>query len=438
MGNTHLLNDLQIQQFITNGYLQLHVDCGSDFHQRIYQQIESTFASEGNVGDNILPRVPKIQRVFDHSVLQGALISLLGENYTMNPHRHCHLNAPDGGDQRWHKDCYVSDHNIRHPRFHWILAFYYPQDTTEKMGPTALLPRMHFCKSISSDDPKHATEPEVLLCGKAGTVTLVHFDAWHRATANRSTKKRYMLKFQFIRMQDPHQPSWNHQQQTWKNGQKNEVAVDVWNWLSGNTNSIKKGSHQPDLIHVMQQETLDSIGETTAKTPDNLYGTNPTAGEAAQKLSVIGSPTVSELTQVLSSPHWWVRAMTVDVLTKIGPSAKDAIPALAERADDDHWWVRRNTIEALGTIGLFNLSTIGLLGQKLADPDYRVRRNAAISLAKSGSQASPVISMLTTTLNDEDRYTRFYAALALQRIDTNSPKNTLINTSVHPDQKQKN
>ena len=253
MDSTYLLSDLQIQQFITNGYLQLYVDCGPNFHQQIYQQIESMFAGEGNVGNNILPRVPKIQQVFDHPVLQGALISLLGEGYTMNPHRHCHLNTPSGGGQRWHKDCYVFDHNIRHPRFHWVLAFYYPQDTDEDMGPTALLPGMHFCKSISSDDPEHATEPEVLLCGKAGTVTLVHFDAWHRATTNRSTKKRYMLKFQFARMQEPHKPSWNHQQKTWKNEQKNEVAEDVWNWLGGGTNPIKNGSSWLNLINAMKK-----------------------------------------------------------------------------------------------------------------------------------------------------------------------------------------
>ena len=43
MGSTHLLSDSQIQQFITNGYLQLHVDCGPNFHQEVYQQIESMF-----------------------------------------------------------------------------------------------------------------------------------------------------------------------------------------------------------------------------------------------------------------------------------------------------------------------------------------------------------------------------------------------------------
>ena len=88
MDSSYLLSDSQIQQFITNGYLQLHVDCGPNFHQEVYQQIESMFEGEGNVGNNILPRVPKIQRVFDHPALQGALISLLGEGYTMNPHRH--------------------------------------------------------------------------------------------------------------------------------------------------------------------------------------------------------------------------------------------------------------------------------------------------------------------------------------------------------------
>ena len=114
----------------------------------VAQLLRKVGIEDGNLGNNILPRIPLIQRVFDHPALVGALTSLLGPDYTMNPHRHCHLNPPGSPGQSWHKDCYVFDHNFRHPRFHWLLALYYPQDVSEAMGPTGTLPGTQFIETI--------------------------------------------------------------------------------------------------------------------------------------------------------------------------------------------------------------------------------------------------------------------------------------------------
>lgn len=460
---TNLLDDAQIQQFITDGYITVRADYTPEFHQDIYQQIEAMFESEGNTGNNILPRIPQIQKVFDHPALKGALTSLLGEGYIMNPHRHCHLNPPESRGQQWHKDCYVFDHNIRHPRFQWVLALYYPQDTTEDMGPTGLLPGKQFHKRVSHADPQLAREPAVPLCGDAGTVSLVHFDAWHRATPNLSTKKRYMLKFQFARMHPPQGPSWNYESHEWKgnaNDENRATSADVWNWLCGNRSSSaldasgngvstlvaalqnesetvrlnaaytlgKMGQSVVSvLIDAMQKETLASIEETTAKPPDNLHGTNPTAGYAAQALSAIGSQAIPALVEALDAENWWVRAMTADILTKIGQSAGDAVPALIERANDEHWWVRRNAIEALGTIESCSPDVMALLIDAVRDEDYRVRRNAALTLAKLGQPVDEAIPPLVEMLDDENRYNRFYAVNTLRRIDTSAAREALVN-----------
>ena len=93
--------------------------------------------------------------------------------------------------------------NLRHPQFYWVLAFYYPQNTTSDMGPTGLLPGYQAYKTVSDPDPQKTEEKPLALCGPAGTVALVHFDAWHRATENTSNKNRYMLKFQVARMSEP-------------------------------------------------------------------------------------------------------------------------------------------------------------------------------------------------------------------------------------------
>ena len=183
----------------------------------------------------------------------------------------------------------------------------------------------------------------------------------------------------------------------------------------------------PVLIDAMRKETLGSIEETTAKPPDNLHGTNPTAGCAAQALSAVGSQAVPALIETLEDEEWWVRAMTADVLTKIGQSAGDAVPALIERANDEHWWVRRNAIEALGTIGSCSADATSLLVNAVRDEDYRVRRNAALTLAKLGHPTDQAIPGLVGMLEDENRYNRFYAANALRRIDTYAAREALVN-----------
>ena len=79
----YLLNLEQIQDFIVNGYIQIHADFPADLHGDIYQQIEEVFAKEGNPGNNLLPRIPEIQRVFEHPKVCGALIGTLEAQNTL-------------------------------------------------------------------------------------------------------------------------------------------------------------------------------------------------------------------------------------------------------------------------------------------------------------------------------------------------------------------
>ena len=400
-----------------------------------------------------MPRVPQIGRVFEHPNVQGALTSLLGPDYILNPHRHCHLNPPGRSGQQWHKDCYVYDHNLRHPRFYWVLAFYFPQDTTEDMGPSGVLPGMQMYKTISAVDPEQTQEEARAFCGPAGTVALIHFDSWHRATENVSTKNRYMLKFQFARTREPEKPTWDHQSRAWSPGMEDRhpaLSRDVWSWLCGkpkkkqqppkgdlkNLLSVSKRGSEcerldaayglaefgapavPELVAAMREEALATIAETEAKTPDNAHGTNPTSGCAALALASIGEPAAGALAGMLSDEHWWVRAVAAHVLGRLGASAMEAEPALRKAMSDRHWWVRRNALEALSAIGVFSDELIADLTDALGDEDYRVRRNAALTLAKSGEAGCIALEALREMLEDDNRYNRFYAAYGLKQIDT--------------------
>lgn len=455
-----LLSDEQVQQFIVDGYLLVQAEYPEPFHRDVYTQIEHVFDEEGNLGNNILPRIPQIGQVYEHPNVKGALTSLLGPGYIMNPHRHCHLNPPGRKGQSWHKDCYVYDHNLRHPRFYWVFGFYYPQDTTEDMGPTGIIPGTHMYKNISNPDPAQTKESELRLCGRAGTVAIVHFDAWHRATENVSDRNRYMLKFQFARMHEPDAPSWDHKSALWSFAGPDahpEISQDVWHWMRGGKKKTKSSTGSvaalaeeltegteaqrlnvayqladlgsvavPALIDAMRVETLSTLEETEAKTADNAHGTNPTIGVAAHGLSVLGKDAVPALVGVLSDDHWWVRAVAANVLGRMGSDALIAESALMKAVDDAHWWVRRNAIEALGLMGVQSGAFVHALGKTVTDEDYRVRRNAALALAKMGAAGASAIPGLIEMLEDENRYNRFYATLALRRIGTPEAQEVLL------------
>ena len=94
LDTNYLLTDEQMMQFITKGYLVLQNDMPDQLHQSIMNQINHVMHNEGNPGNNILPRVPDIQQLFDTPIVKGALSSVLGPDYYMHPHRHCHYNQP--------------------------------------------------------------------------------------------------------------------------------------------------------------------------------------------------------------------------------------------------------------------------------------------------------------------------------------------------------
>ena len=499
---TRLLDDAAMRQFIVDGYLQVQADLPAAVHHRICRRIDAVLAKEDNPGDDILPRVPDIQQVFDAPSVRGALTSLLGPNYAIHPHRHCHDLGPGAGGQHWHKDDYVGDQNVRHHRFRWVMAFYYPQEVSADMGPTAIVPGRQSYNTVYDNDlartvdeleierngavetgrlANHdpaavgrvagrlaresahtAAHGELPLCGKAGTVNLVNFDTWHRATANRSDKMRYMLKFQFTRMREPAAgPSWNSTNPRWQpvaHDTDPALSEDVWNWLCGRerldttaNGSLPKllaalrasdetvclhaayalaamgASVAPELVEVLRQEAPARFRHNAGRSRANPAGGNPSELYSAHALSVVGSPAVAALSAALEDGEWAVRAAAADTLGNIGARAKPAVPALLRALEDDCLWVRRNALETLGTIGCATGGVVTGLLAALQDGDHRVRRNAAIALSKLARPAAneAVPGLLETLIRDE-RYVSFYAATALGRIGTREARNALL------------
>ncbi|TBL77817.1 HEAT repeat domain-containing protein [Paenibacillus thalictri] len=479
-----LLTDAQMRQFITEGYLLLHADFAPEFHAAVQANLNEVYQNEGNPGNNILPRIPELQSVFDHPVVQGALTSVLGEGYMMHPHRHGHFNkqAEAGG---WHKDSYWGHQKVRNHRPWWAMIFYFPQDVSVEMGPTGIMPGTQTYQSRVFD--RDETAEEVKSAGPAGTLAIVHYDIWHRATANISGKDRYMLKFQFMRTAIPVEASWNHTEAEWSTPAELSAAVqqhevvwrDIWNWLTGNSSAgTTEAVADRDAAQAAKwMQELQSEDQTVrAKAADELgllgaaaqaaapllaqqleAGYEPLALNAAYALGRMGERGIAELLQALSHPtkavsraagyglsiagkaavQGLIEQVTQQpsvnaanhaafALGEIGAEAAEAVPALAalhSHADEN---VRRTAVESLGMIGTPHEAVVAGLERGLKDADSQVRFNAATALARLGSKAEHAVPAIEQALQDENRYVRATAAEALYYVGTEKAKNALL------------
>ena len=446
MDEKYLLDDRAMMDFIIDGYITLQTELPAAFHRQVYRQTDEIFAAEGNPGNDILPKVAALQEVFDQPVVRGALTSILGPDYIMHPHRHCHANEPGSSGQNFHQDSYEDDQNVRHHRTRWVMAFYYPQDVSAEMGPTAVLPGSQYYYT-----PEQAhTQPELPLCGKAGTLTIVHYDLWHRAMPNLSTRKRYMGKFLFCRMREPQSPSWNKGQQataTWKADRHPGMWKHVKNWLAGDPAATGDSLFDADelcrWLAALQGATetarldaayaLGEIGaaavphlvevlrrEAQASLQNNLdtSQTNPSQLYSVYALSAVGAAAVPALLELLQDENWWMRAAAAAILGDIGQPAPPAIAALTAALRDESAWVRRNAAEALGIIGPDAAQAVPELLALLADEQSWVRHNAVSTLARIGPAAREAVPTLRQALkNDAAGYVRSNARVALDKLE---------------------
>ncbi len=453
----YLLSDDVMRDFIVNGYVVVKPALPPDFHKSVFQQTLGIIEKEGNLGNNnLLPKVPMLQQVFDDPAVHGALTSILGQNYIMNQHRACHYHPPGSKAQDWHKD-YPLGGNVRYHRTRLAMAFYYPQDVTEDMGPTAIQPATQYYMTPSED-------AGLSLCGEPGTVTIVHYELWHRATENRSDKIRFMLKFLFCRTEEPQQPSWNAEDPNWESNRTAPVEHQamwehLWKWYHGGQNgeiNLTTASSPNDLSRLMcaLQDGLNDENEATRLNAAYALGnigepaiptlievlrqesksawnrnldrgdfTNPSQLDTIYGLAAVGEPAVPVLTEVLGDTDWWTRAGAAAALGCMGEPAHGAVPALVEALKDDSEWVRRNAADTLGNIGQSARSAVPALIEALGDnrtvsrwslSDSPLRENAIIALAKMGQLPQTAIPVLKDALQDENQYIRSWAAIALE------------------------
>ncbi|MCZ7648645.1 MAG: HEAT repeat domain-containing protein [Planctomycetota bacterium] len=473
-----LLTDTQVQQFLVNGFLVLNDELPQSFHDTLRRQCAAVAERRGgNPGNNILPHVPALQAVFESPAIKGALTSILGPRFCMHPHRHMHENRNSAGGG-WHKDSYWGyKRQMRHHRPWWVMIMYYPQDTTTEMGPTGVIP------GSASHQTRDGDEGALGVTGKAGTFFMIEYDIWHRATPNTSGLERYMLKFEFIRLEAPHQAAWNDAGSAWDPASEPAVPAahrGMWrqqlNWLRGHGAPHRGPKLEPALAldealkllvsenpkdRARAADELEHHGaEAASAVPVLAKALNdsyePAALNAAYALAAIGEPAVAAVGQVFLNAEPPARLNATYALAAMG---REAVPALLEalrHADasvrthaafalgeipgtggdvrealeratrDEEAAVRQHAVEALSMKGAASKASVPALLERLADPEDEVRFNAVLALARLGSSAAEAVEALAGCLLDPNRYVRGYAVEALHQIGTPDALSVLI------------
>lgn len=469
-----LLTDEQMRQFVTHGFVAFKSTLPRDVHDTIFNKFEAFYSANGHIGNNILPSLPELQLVYDDPVLRGALSSVLGRGYVMHQHRYIHGNKPGTPAGGWHKDSYWGyTRKVRNHRPWWAMIMYYPQDTPLERGPTAVLKgRQHYMTRAAED-----MRGDVPVAGEAGTFFIIHYDIWHRSSANTSEMRRYMSKFEFFRVDSPETlggPSWNCVDRLWREPDVSDLTwkhrnqwLRTWDWMAGNkpgTSSVAAPTQSiADLITLLSDsdeicrndaaDTLGLLGAEAGKAVPSLIQSLNDPCEAAglnaayalasigrkavtpliQSLSsesetvvrharyalgAMGSPAASALLEATESSNAGVRASAAFALGELPGGKGKVTDALAKLANDSDDLVRLWAVEALGLRGKASADAVPTLADRVEDKDVEIAFSAPIALARIGSTAKAAVPSLIRALKHENRYVRGHSLEALHRIGT--------------------
>ncbi len=452
------LSDEQLRHFIAAGYVPLQSSLPASYHRQIFKRFDEIHREIGHFGNNLLPLVPELGELFEDPVVKGALQTVLGNSYSMHPHRALHSNPPGSPEQGFHKDSYWGYvRRVRNHRPWWVMIMYYPQSTPVKKGPTGVMSGSQHL----NQQPKDYCSPAAI-SGKAGSLVLIHYDIWHRKMLNQTELHRYMFKFEFTRLCAPKpndRDAWVAPRRKVK-PDLSPVWESVWNWLAGRP--TLRPSQRSQAIDAMADELgsanewrgiragyeLGGIGRASLPVLLKALQTNPNpyrekrrysdngslwrddtvARNAAHGLVHMGRPAVAGLLDVLEHGVVRARKHAAFALGEIGE--KSATQGLASALQDDEVHVRVVAIEALGLLQPSSQSLDAMLGA-LHDPASEVRFDAVLSLMRASARMPAAlqkkcIEPLSLALYDSNRYVSGYAVESLERIGTRPALDALL------------
>jgi HEAT repeat protein len=115
------------------------------------------------------------------------------------------------------------------------------------------------------------------------------------------------------------------------------------------------------------------------------------------------------------------RARAAAILARMGPAAKDAVPALCAALSDDDSETRNEVLFALGAIGPDSKAAVPAITRALKDADMNVRYAACYALCQIGPGAASAKPGLLENLAGADQFLAVSSACALAQIDPKCP-----------------
>ena len=429
------LNDEQIRRFICDGVIVLDSNISASIHQRIFDKIQWNNTVEFNMGNNVLPRIPELQKVFDSPVIHGAMQSVLGDDYILHPHRFMHASEPveeemreidlagdehapvmgkgSSGSSHWHQD---SQSPLSRARYHvprLAMILYFPQDTPVERGPTRVIPGTHLQAGLQDSNYPFAFVSDTI---KAGTCFLLAFDIAHAAFPNNTDMSRYMFKFVFMRKSNPNAPTWDGGKATWQapetrlgQYEHTKAWAYIWDWMRG-----------------QRQGTVPSEGSDVAKLISHLNGAKPDSGlNAIYELALIGVPAVDPLVKsLLSHAGWKLERYKADKTKRsgehrprewnegafalqdeayaLGAMGAPAIDALVTLLQHDDPWIKINAAFALGEVGTEASVAMPALTQQLYNEHHQVVRAVLDAIACIGVNVGVALPAIQRLLSEDN------------------------------------
>ena len=396
-----LLNDDQVQSFINSGFIEILLPELDSVHSEVNSRLREVCATESHHGNNILPRIPILQQVLRHEKIHGALVSLLGSDYLVHPHRAIHRSTPitdslDGfslssdrhlmgagstATSMWHQDAQSPLARARHHFPKFLIGFYFPHEVIAEMGPTRFLRASHF--DNGPDLSRSIYQPEHV---RAGTFFIAHFDIAHAGFPNVSNNDRFMLKFVFARTSQPMKPTWSNERERWSvsgedlvdDGLYEPAASFIWNRMRGQTNNERgteisksrlsnKEVPQEQRLRLIYSEVEGLSVQECVAVFDSVRGEKK--HERLQKNlrdSTRGHPI-----------RWNERAVVMETaayrLAFLGQESADTICSLIKSNDP---WLQVNAAFAAGEIGVSDDELASYLFDLLQSPYHQVVRQA--------------------------------------------------------------
>ena len=190
----------------------------------------------------------------------------------------------------------------------------------------------------------------------------------------------------------------------------------------GDFDTRRKAAYSLQMMRrPLPKETINALMQA-ANNEEERQIRYDTGSKPYSALVNLGRPAVPVLIRSLKSDNDDIRLQAVQALSRIGPEAEEAVPALIDvlknrkltktesKLDKADWMISSDAGGALASIGT---PAIPALADALRDKREYVRFDAGSALSRIGE---PAVHALVEALRDEQPAVRFEAARALERI----------------------